>query len=303
MVIFFLLQLLLGDVILIKFFDFSFGLLLDQFDSICVIYGMDLFWWEQYVYVGFGFFVGDFGYFMQFGIFVLMMFVEVFFVMLLFVFFGLVVVLVLVVFIVGFFLFVLFVWLCDGFCQVFGFFVVVLVFWLGILFIQVFLFGFGWVLIVGVDFVSGFILFVLMFVVLILVLLVQVLVCVIDQVQVQLFVMVVWVKGVLLLWVFMCFVVCNVVVLILMIVGVLFGEFVGGVVVIEMVFGCIGIGCFIEQVVVNQDILVLQGVVLLLVFGFVVISFVVDFVILFIDFCQCIVVWVFIWCIFQEVIV
>ena len=62
----------------------------------------------------------------------------------------------------------------------------------------------------------------------------------------------------------------------LTIAGVLFGELIGGAVVTETVFGRAGIGRVTEQAVANQDIPVLQGIVVLAAFTFVVVNLVVD---------------------------
>ncbi|PVE90927.1 MULTISPECIES: ABC transporter permease [unclassified Microbacterium] len=275
---FFLLQLLPGDAILIKFSDPSLGLSPDQLDSIRATYGADLPWWQQYLHAGLGFLAGDFGYSTQFGTPVLTMLGEALPSTLLLAFLGLVVALVIAVLVAGLSSLARFAWLRDGLRQIPGLFVAVPVFWLGILLIQVFSFGLGWVPIVGADPVSGLVLPVLTLAVPISAPLAQVLVRSIDQVQAQPFITVVRAKGAPPIWVLTRSVARNAAVPTLTIAGVLFGELVGGAVVTETVFGRTGVGRLTEQAVANQDIPVLQGVVLLSALGFVLISFAVDLV-------------------------
>jgi peptide/nickel transport system permease protein len=273
---FFLLQLLPGDAILIKFSDPSLGLSPEQLDDIRATYGADVPWGEQYLHTGLGFLAGDFGYSTQYGTPVRTMLAEALPATLLLAALGLLVAVVLAVLIAALSALAPFAWLRDGLRQVPGLFVAVPVFWLGILLIQVFSFGLGWVPIVGADPVSGLILPVLTLAVPISAPLAQVLVRSIDRVQAQPFVTVVRAKGAPPAWVLTRAVARNAAVPTLTIAGVLFGELVGGAVVTETVFGRTGIGRLTEQAVANQDIPVLQGVVLLSALGFVVISFAVD---------------------------
>ncbi|MCT2224780.1 ABC transporter permease [Microbacterium paraoxydans] len=273
---FFLLQLLPGDAILIKFSDPSLGLSPEQLDDIRATYGADVPWGEQYLHAGLGFLAGDFGYSTQYGTPVRTMLAEALPATLLLAALGLLVAVVLAVLIAALSALAPFAWLRDGLRQVPGLFVAVPVFWLGILLIQVFSFGLGWVPIVGADPVSGLILPVLTLAVPISAPLAQVLVRSIDRVQAQPFVTVVRAKGAPPAWVLTRAVARNAAVPTLTIAGVLFGELVGGAVVTETVFGRTGIGRLTEQAVANQDIPVLQGVVLLSALGFVVISFAVD---------------------------
>jgi peptide/nickel transport system permease protein len=275
---FFLLQLLPGDAILIKFSDPSLGLSAEQLDGIRAAYGADVPWWEQYLHAGLGFVAGDFGYSTQFGTPVLRMLAEALPATLLLAALGLVVALLLAVLIAAVSSLAPFAWLRDGLRQVPGLFVAVPVFWLGILLIQVFSFGLGWVPIVGADPIRGLILPVLTLAVPISAPLAQVLVRAVDQVQAQPFITVVRAKGAPPAWVLTRSVARNATVPALTIAGVLFGELVGGAVVTETVFGRTGIGRLTEQAVANQDIPVLQGVVLLSALGFVLISFAVDLV-------------------------
>lgn len=275
---FFLLQLLPGDAILIKFSDPSLGLSPEQLDSIRSTYGADASWWEQYLHAGLGFLSGDFGYSTQFGTPVLTMLGEALPSTLLLASLGLIVALLIAVLVAGLSSLARLEWLRSGLRQIPGLFVAVPVFWLGILLIQVFSFGLGWVPIIGADPVAGLILPVLTLAVPISAPLAQVLVRAIDQVQAQPFITVVRAKGAPPVWVLTRSVARNAALPTLTIAGVLFGELVGGAVVTETVFGRTGIGRLTEQAVANQDIPVLQGVVLLSALGFVLISFAVDLV-------------------------
>ena len=275
---FFLLQLLPGDAILIKFADPSLGLSAEQLDGIRAAYGTDLPWWQQYIHAALGFLRGDFGYSTQFGTPVLALLAEAIPSTLLLASLGFVVAVLLAAVIAAVSSLAPFGWLRGLLRQVPGLFVAVPVFWLGILLIQVFSFGLGWVPIVGADPVQGLILPVLTLAVPISAPIAQVLVRAIDQVQAQPFITVVRAKGAPPLWVLTRSVARNAAVPTLTIAGVLFGELVGGAVVTETVFGRTGIGRLTEQAVANQDIPVLQGVVLVSALGFVVVGFVVDLV-------------------------
>lgn len=275
---FFLLQLLPGDAILIKFADPSLGLTADQLGAIGAAYGTDLPWWQQYVHTAVGFAGGDFGFSTQFGTPVLTLIAEALPSTLLLASLGFGAALLLAVVVAGLSALVPFAWLREVLRQVPGLLVAVPVFWLGILLIQVFSFGLGWVPIVGADPVSGLVLPVLTLAVPISAPLAQVLVRSIDQVQAQPFVTVIRAKGAPPGWVLTRSVARNSALPAVTIAGVLFGELVGGAVVTETVFGRTGIGRLTEQAVTNQDIPVLQGVVLLSALGFVLISFAVDLV-------------------------
>lgn len=273
---FFLLQLLPGDAILIKFTDPSLGLTPDQLDGIRAAYGADLPWWQQYLHTALGFLQGDFGYSSQFGTPVLTLLAESLPATLLLAALGFAVAALLAAGIAALSSLVRFAWLRNAIRQAPGLFVAVPVFWLGILLIQVFSFGLGWIPVVGADPVRGLILPVLTLAVPISAPLAQVLIRAIDQVQAQPFITVVRAKGASPAWVLTRSVARNAALPALTIAGVLFGELVGGAVVTETVFGRTGIGRLTQQAVANQDVPVLQGIVLLSALGFVLISFAVD---------------------------
>ena len=130
--------------------------------------------------------------------------------------------------------------------------------------------------IVGADPVVGLVLPVITLAVPISAPLAQILVRSIDDAHLQPFVTVVRAKGASPSWVLWRSVARNAMLPTLTIAGVVFGELIGGAVVTETVFGRPGIGRITEQAVANQDIPVLQGVVVLAAFTFVVVNLVVD---------------------------
>ncbi|MCW3492498.1 ABC transporter permease [Microbacterium sp. SSM24] len=273
---FILLQLLPGDAILIKYDDPSLGLNAEQIEQIRTAYGADSSWWEQYWATLSGYVQGDFGYSTQFGTGVLDLIGEALPATAALAGLGFLLAAVIAAAIAFLSTLSPFGWLRSGLRSLPGVFVSVPVFWLGILLIQVFSFGLGWVPIVGADPVAGLILPVITLAVPISAPLAQILVRSIDDVQLQPFVTVVRAKGASPSWVLWRSVARNAILPTLTIAGVLFGELIGGAVVTETVFGRAGIGRVTEQAVANQDIPVLQGIVVLAAFTFVVVNLVVD---------------------------
>lgn len=273
---FILLQLLPGDAILIKYDDPSLGLNAEQIEQIRTAYGADSTWWEQYWATLTGYVQGDFGYSTQFGTPVLQLIGEALPATAALAGLGFLLAAVLAAAIAFLSTLTRFSWLRSLLRSLPGVFVSIPVFWLGILLIQVFSFGLGWVPIVGADPVAGLILPVITLAVPISAPLAQILVRSIDEVQLQPFVTVVRAKGASPSWVLWRSVARNAILPTLTIAGVLFGELVGGAVVTETVFGRIGIGRVTEQAVANQDIPVLQGIVVLAAFTFVVVNLVID---------------------------
>lgn len=273
---FILLQLLPGDAILIKYDDPSLGLNAEQIEQIRVAYGADSSWWEQYWATLAGYVQGDFGYSTQYGTGVLDLIGEALPATAALASLGFLLAVLLAAAIAFLSTLTPFGWLRSALRSLPGVFVSVPVFWLGILLIQVFSFGLGWVPIVGADPVAGLILPVITLAVPISAPLAQILVRSIDEVQLQPFVTVIRAKGASPSWVLWRSVARNAVLPALTIAGVLFGELIGGAVVTETVFGRAGIGRVTEQAVANQDIPVLQGIVVLAAFAFVVVNLVVD---------------------------
>lgn len=273
---FILLQLLPGDAILIKYDNPELGLTPDQIESIRVAYGVDSPWWEQYWVTLSGYLQGDFGYSTQYGTGVLQLIGEALPATAALAILGFALAAVIAFTIAFLSTLSPFGWLRRALQALPGVFVALPVFWLGILLIQIFSFGLGWVPIVGADPVTGLILPVITLAVPISAPLAQILVRSIDDVQLQPFVTVVRAKGASPSWVLWRSVTRNALLPTLTIAGVLFGELVGGAVVTETVFGRPGIGRITEQAVANQDIPVLQGIVVLAAFTFVVVNLAVD---------------------------
>ncbi|WP_374976865.1 ABC transporter permease [Microbacterium trichothecenolyticum] len=273
---FILLQLLPGDAILIKYENPELGLTPEQIEAIRVAYGADSTWWEQYWVTLTGYAQGDFGYSTQYGTGVLQLIGEALPPTAALATLGFLLAVVIAVAIAFLSTLAPFAWLRQALQALPGVFVAIPVFWLGILLIQVFSFGLGWVPIVGADPVQGLILPVITLAVPISAPLAQILVRSIDEVQLQPFVTVVRAKGASPSWVLWRSVARNALLPTLTIAGVLFGELIGGAVVTETVFGRPGIGRVTEQAVANQDIPVLQGIVVLAAFTFVVVNLVVD---------------------------
>lgn len=273
---FILLQLLPGDAILIKYENPELGLTPEQIEAIRVAYGADSSWWEQYWVTLTGYAQGDFGYSTQYGTGVLQLIGEALPPTAALATLGFLLAVVIAVAIAVLSTLAPFAWLRQALQALPGVFVAIPVFWLGILLIQVFSFGLGWVPIVGADPVQGLILPVITLAVPISAPLAQILVRSIDEVQLQPFVTVVRAKGASPSWVLWRSVARNALLPTLTIAGVLFGELIGGAVVTETVFGRPGIGRVTEQAVANQDIPVLQGIVVLAAFTFVVVNLVVD---------------------------
>lgn len=275
---FILLQLLPGDAVLIKFDNPELGLTPDQYAAIRAAYGADVPWWQAYLHTLAGYAHGDFGYSSQYGTSVLQLI-------------GTALPSTIALAASGFLLAAIiaaavaflstlspFAWLRSALRALPGVFVSVPVFWLGILLIQVFSFWLGWVPVVGADPVQGLILPVVALAVPISAPLAQILVRSIDEVQLQPFVTVVRAKGASESWTLWRSVARNALLPTLTIAGVLFGELIGGAVVTETVFGREGIGRVTEQAVSAQDIPVLQGIVVLAAFTFIVVNLVVDLV-------------------------
>jgi peptide/nickel transport system permease protein len=273
---FFLLQMLPGDAILIKFDNPELGLTPEQIDSIRASYGADVPWWQQYLTTLAAYAHGDFGYSTQYGTGVLEILGEALPATAALAGLGFLVAALLATVIAFVSTLTPFTWLRNGLRALPGLFVSVPVFWLGILLIQVFSFGLGWVPIVGADPAQALILPVLTLAVPISAPLAQILVRSIDEVRLQPFVTVVRAKGAAPSWVLWNSVARNAILPTLTIAGVLFGELIGGAVVTETVFGRAGVGRVTEQAVANQDIPVLQGIVVLAALTFVVVNLVVD---------------------------
>ncbi|MFC3059696.1 ABC transporter permease [Paenirhodobacter populi] len=150
------------------------------------------------------------------------------------------------------------------------------VFWLGILLIQIFSFRLGLISVIAPGPWERLILPVATLAVPIAAPIAQILLRNIDAFSVQPFAYVARAKGASQRYVLLRHVARNAVLPVLTIAGVTFGELLAGAVVTETVFGLNGLGRLAERSVRNQDAAVLQAVVLIAAFGYVVVNFIVD---------------------------
>lgn len=157
------------------------------------------------------------------------------------------------------------------------------VFWLGIILIQIFSFQLKLIPVIGAGPWEAIILPVFALAIPISAPLAQVLIRSIDEVETQGFVAVARAKGASRRWVLWRHVFRNAVPPTLTIGGVLFGELLAGAVITETVFGLNGLGRLTEQAVNLQDAAILQAVVLIAAFGFVVVNLTVDLVLPILD--------------------
>ncbi|WP_313550012.1 ABC transporter permease [Corynebacterium sp.] len=149
-------------------------------------------------------------------------------------------------------------------------------FWLAIILLQVFSFRLGWVSAINPGTLEGLILPTLTLVVPMAAPLIQVLIRSIDEVNQQSFVQVVRAKGASESWIFWRNVLRNAILPALTMVGLLFGELVGGAVVTETVFGRAGLGNMTVQAVSNRDTPVLLAVVVIAATAYIIINLIVD---------------------------
>ncbi|MDO5032901.1 ABC transporter permease [Corynebacterium sp.] len=149
-------------------------------------------------------------------------------------------------------------------------------FWIGILLIQFFSFQLGWVRVIEPSTVEGLILPTLTLSVPMSAPLIQVLIRSIDETQAMPFVQAVRARGASEAWIFWRNILRNSLLPALTMVGLLFGELVGGAVVTETVFGRTGLGTMTAQAVSSRDTPVLLAVVIIAATAYVVINLVVD---------------------------
>lgn len=149
-------------------------------------------------------------------------------------------------------------------------------FWLAILLLQFFSFRLGWVSAINPGPIEGLILPTLTLVVPMAAPLIQVLIRSIDEVNQLSFVQVVRAKGASEAWIFWRNVLRNAILPALTMVGLLFGELVGGAVVTETVFGRAGLGNMTVQAVSNRDTPVLLAVVVIAATAYIIINLIVD---------------------------
>lgn len=173
---------------------------------------------------------------------------------------------------------------------IFGFFL--LIFWVGLMLILLFVVEFGWLLFIGCgdivlifgiqislviwDGFSYIFLLVLNLVflkILFVICFIWVGVC---EVMSQDYVKYVCVKGVFIWWIVFVYVMKNIMILVVIVMGLEFGSFIGFFVVIEIIFVWFGMGKFLIDVILQLDWLVVVVYLMIMVVFFVLINLVVD---------------------------
>ncbi|MDP9770271.1 ABC transporter permease [Kosakonia cowanii] len=273
---FFLLQVLPGDAVLIKFQNPDLGLSPAQIEEMRVAYGADSPLWQQYFHTLFAMLRGDVGYSVQAGVPVSELIAS-----------NLpdTLTLALPAFLLAAVLaFTLAVasrlpalrWLSNVFQSLPVLFVSLPTFWLGIALIQLFSFQLRLIPVINPSPLQGLILPIITVAIPISAPLAQILMRSIDQVSVQPFVGMARAKGMSETGVLWRHVLGNALLPVLNIAGLLLGELIAGALITETVFGRAGLGQLTQQAVNNQDIAVLKAVVMISALGFVLINLLVD---------------------------
>jgi len=273
---FFLLQVLPGDAVLIKFQNPDLGLSPQQIAEMRQAYGADNPLWQQYLHTLAAMLHGDFGYSVQAGVPVSQLQVA-----------NLPGTLRLAL--CGFLLATLLAFALAALSRhpalrglrnllqsLPALFISVPTFWLGIALIQLFSFQLRWIPVINPSPWQGLILPIITVAIPISAPLAQILLRSIDEVSTRPFVAVVRAKGASEGYVLWRHVLRNALLPVLTVAGLLLGELIAGALITETVFGLGGLGQLTQQAVNNQDVAVLQAVVVISALGFVVINLVVD---------------------------
>ncbi|MGG8123615.1 ABC transporter permease [Klebsiella aerogenes] len=265
---FFLLQVLPGDAILIKFQNPDLGLSPQQIAEMRVVYGADSPLWQQYFHTLLAMLQGDFGYSLQAGLPVSSLIAS-----------NLpdTLALALPAFAIA---------IASRLPGLRGIsnllqslpvlFISLPTFWLGIALIQIFSFQLHWVPVINPGPLQGLVLPVIAVAIPISAPLAQILLRTMDHIAAQPFVAVARAKGMSETRVLWRHVTGNALLPTLNIAGLLLGELIAGALITETVFGRSGLGQLTQQAVNNQDIAILQAVVMISALGFVVINLLVD---------------------------
>ncbi|WP_455821330.1 ABC transporter permease [Pseudomonas cerasi] len=273
---FFLLQVLPGDAILIKFQNPDLGLSPAQIEEMRQAYGTGTPLWQQYLHTLANILHGDFGFSVQAGVPVSELLAENFPATLRLAVPSFLLATLLAVLIAFSSSLVGLRWLRNALQALPSLFISLPTFWLGIALIQVFSFQLRWIPIINPGEWVGLILPVITLAVPISAPLAQILIRSIDQVQTQPFVAVARAKGASQRRVLWHHVARNALLPVLTIAGLLLGELIAGALITETVFGLSGLGQLTQQAVNNQDVAVLQAVVMISATGFVLINLLVD---------------------------
>jgi len=273
---FFLLQVLPGDAVLIKFQNPDLGLSPAQIAEMRLAYGADNPLWQQYLHTLVAMLRGDFGYSVQAGVPVSDLLTI-----------NLPATLQLAL--LGFALATLIAFALAALSRlparsglrsllqaVPALFISLPTFWLGIALIQLFSFQLRLIPVINPSPLQGLILPVITVAIPISAPLAQILLRSIDQVSTQPFVAVARAKGASESRVLWHHVMRNALLPVLNVAGLLLGELIAGALITETVFGLSGIGQLTQQAVNNQDVAVLQAVVMISALAFVLINLLVD---------------------------
>ncbi|ABU77199.1 ABC transporter permease [Cronobacter sakazakii] len=273
---FVLLQLLPGDAIAIKFQNPELGLNAAQIAQMRTAYGADAPLWRQYLESLGGAVRGDFGFSLQAGVPVSALLAASLPATLRLAALGFTLALVIAVLLAALSTLSYGRALRRAFAALPSLFVAVPTFWLGITLIQLFSFQWRLIPVINPGFWEGLILPVMTLAVPISAPLAQLLIRNIDVVMHQPFVTVARAKGASHRGVLWRHVARNALLPVLTVAGLLLGELIAGALVTETVFGLNGLGQLTRDAVNNQDLAVLQAIVLVAAFGFVLINLLVD---------------------------
>ncbi|ELQ6171905.1 ABC transporter permease [Cronobacter dublinensis] len=273
---FVLLQLLPGDAIAIKFQNPELGLNAQQIAQMRTAYGADAPLWRQYLESLGGALRGDFGYSLQAGVPVSALLAASLPATLRLAALGFTLALVIALTLAALSTLSAGRALRRFFAALPSLFVAVPTFWLGITLIQLFSFQLRLIPVINPGFWEGLILPVVTLAVPVSAPLAQLMIRNIDVVLHQPFVTVARAKGASHRGVLWRHVARNALLPVLTVAGLLLGELIAGALVTETVFGLNGLGQLTRDAVNNQDLAVLQAIVLVAAFGFVLINLLVD---------------------------
>lgn len=273
---FFLLQVLPGDAVLIKFQNPDLGLSPDQIAEMRLAYGADNPLWQQYVHTLLAMLHGDFGYSVQAGVPVSEQLISNLPATLQLALLGFALATVIAFALAALSRLPALRFLRSALQSVPSLFISLPTFWLGIALIQLFSFQLRWIPVINPSALQGLILPVITVAIPISAPLAQILLRSIDQVSTQPFVAVARAKGASESHVLWHHVMRNALLPVLNVAGLLLGELIAGALITETVFGLSGIGQLTQQAVNNQDVAVLQAVVMISALAFVLINLLVD---------------------------
>jgi len=273
---FFLLQVLPGDAVLIKFQNPDLGLSPDQIAEMRLAYGADNPLWQQYVHTLLAMLRGDFGYSVQAGVPVSEQLISNLPATLQLALLGFVLATLIAFALAALSRLPALRFLRSVLQSVPALFISLPTFWLGIALIQLFSFQLRWIPVINPSPLQGLILPVITVAIPISAPLAQILLRSIDQVSTQPFVAVARAKGASESHVLWHHVMRNALLPVLNVAGLLLGELIAGALITETVFGLSGVGQLTQQAVNNQDVAVLQAVVMISALAFVLINLLVD---------------------------